>query len=147
MMIRKKGKLIGALSLLLVFALINCASVEKRYKKGQEMESKGRLEEAAQRYIKVLAKDPSMQDARVRLEDVADPRRRDRRQRRCGTDGVNTLSLTLSLPYRKQSFSPQYFFIQSENPHEGRGLRKVASQGVTTPWPRHRAQVSIRSVC
>lgn len=34
------------------------------------MESKGRLEEAAQRYIKVLNKDPSMQDARVRLENV-----------------------------------------------------------------------------
>ncbi len=70
MMIREKGRFIGVLSLIMVFALINCASVEKRYKKGQELESKGRLEEAAQRYIKVLAKDPSMQDARVRLENV-----------------------------------------------------------------------------
>jgi len=70
MMIRKKRNFFAVLTLALVFALINCTSVEKRYKKGQEMESKGRLEEAAQRYIKVLAKDPSMQDARVRLEDV-----------------------------------------------------------------------------
>jgi len=70
MMIRKKRKFLVIFSLILVFALINCASVEKRYKKGQELESKGRLEEAVQRYIKVLKKDPSMEDARVRLEDV-----------------------------------------------------------------------------
>jgi len=70
MMIREKRNFLAVLTLALIFALINCASVEKRYRKGQEMESKGRLEEAAQRYIKVLAKDPSMQDARVRLEDV-----------------------------------------------------------------------------
>jgi len=70
MMIRQKRYFLSVLILALIFALINCASVEKRYRKGQEMESKGRLEEAAQRYIKVLAKDPSMQDARVRLENV-----------------------------------------------------------------------------
>ena len=70
MMIRQKRNFLTVLTLALIFALINCASVEKRYKKGQELESKGRLEEAAQRYIKVLTKDPSMQDARVRLEDV-----------------------------------------------------------------------------
>lgn len=70
MMIRQKRKFLTVLTLALIFSLINCASVEKRYRKGQEMESKGRLEEAAQRYIKVLRKDPSMQDARVRLEDV-----------------------------------------------------------------------------
>jgi len=70
MMIRQKRNFLTVLTLALIFALINCASVEKRYRKGQEMESKGRLEEAAQRYIRVLKKDPSMQDARVRLEDV-----------------------------------------------------------------------------
>ena len=69
-MIRKKRSVLAVLTLALVFALIHCASVEKRYRKGQEMESKGRLEEAAQRYIRVLTKDPSMQDARVRLENV-----------------------------------------------------------------------------
>jgi tetratricopeptide (TPR) repeat protein len=61
---------IGALSLFLVMALAGCVSVEKRFKKGQELESKGRLEEAAQRYIKVLAKDPGMEDARQSLADV-----------------------------------------------------------------------------
>jgi len=61
---------IGTLSLFLVMALAGCVSVEKRYKKGQELESKGRLEEAAQRYIKVLAKDPGMEDARQKLADV-----------------------------------------------------------------------------
>ncbi|MBE3110802.1 MAG: hypothetical protein IMZ46_09885, partial [Acidobacteria bacterium] len=60
----------GTLSLFLVMALAGCVSVEKRYKKGQELESKGRLEEAAQRYIKVLAKDPGMEDARQSLADV-----------------------------------------------------------------------------
>jgi tetratricopeptide (TPR) repeat protein len=70
MMIRQKRNFLVVFSLVLVFALIDCVSVEKRYRKGQELESKGRLEEAAQRYIKVLKKDPSMQDARVRLEDV-----------------------------------------------------------------------------
>lgn len=57
-------------SLILVFALMDCASVEKRFKKGQELESKGRLEEAAKRYIKVLSKDSTMDEARLRLENV-----------------------------------------------------------------------------
>jgi len=66
----EKRRFIGTLSLFLVIALVGCVSVEKRYKKGQELESKGRLEEAAQRYIKVLAKEPGMEDARQRLADV-----------------------------------------------------------------------------
>jgi tetratricopeptide (TPR) repeat protein len=70
MIIRQKRNFLMVLTLALIFALVSCASVEKRYRKGQEMESKGRLEEAAQRYIRVLNKDPSMQDARMRLEDV-----------------------------------------------------------------------------
>jgi len=70
MMIREKRKFIGVLSLFLFLALMNCASVDKKYRKGQELESKGRLEEAAQRYIRVLTKDPSMEDARQRLADV-----------------------------------------------------------------------------
>jgi len=57
-------------SVFLLMALVGCVSVEKRYKKGQELESKGRLEEAAQRYITVLTKDPGMEDARQRLADV-----------------------------------------------------------------------------
>ena len=34
------------------------------------MESKGRFEEAARHYIKVLAKDPTFEDARQRLQNV-----------------------------------------------------------------------------
>jgi tetratricopeptide (TPR) repeat protein len=70
MIIRKKRIFLSALSLFLFSALISCASVEKRFKKGKEMESKGRFEEAARYYIKVLAKDPTFEDARQRLENV-----------------------------------------------------------------------------
>lgn len=52
----------------LVFA--GCVSTEKRYRKGQALESQGRLEEAAQRYIAVLAKEPGREDARERLAEV-----------------------------------------------------------------------------
>jgi tetratricopeptide (TPR) repeat protein len=58
------------LAVFLLGALAGCVSVEKRYKKGQELEAKGRLEEAAQRYITVLTKDPNMEDARRSLADV-----------------------------------------------------------------------------
>ena len=70
MIIRKKRIFLSALALFLFFALINCVSVENRFKKGKEMESKGRFEEAARYYIKVLAKDPTFEDAQQRLENV-----------------------------------------------------------------------------
>jgi tetratricopeptide (TPR) repeat protein len=57
-------------SLFLLTALAGCVSVEKRYRKGQQLESQGRLEEAAQRYIAVLTRDPTREDARQRLADV-----------------------------------------------------------------------------
>jgi tetratricopeptide (TPR) repeat protein len=66
----KPRPFVAIVSLFLLAALVGCASVEKRYKKGQELEEKGRLEEAAQRYISVLAKDPNREDARQRLADV-----------------------------------------------------------------------------
>ena len=66
----KSGPFVTIVALSLLAALVGCASVEKRYKKGQELEEKGRLEEAAQRYISVLAKDPGREDARQRLADV-----------------------------------------------------------------------------
>jgi tetratricopeptide (TPR) repeat protein len=68
----KKGPFVAvvSLSLLALMALAGCVSTEKRYKKGQELESKGRLEEAAQRYIAVLAKEPGREDARQRLTEV-----------------------------------------------------------------------------
>jgi tetratricopeptide (TPR) repeat protein len=55
---------------LVLAPLSGCVSVEKRYRRGQELESQGRLEEAAQRYIAVLAKEPDREDARQRLVDV-----------------------------------------------------------------------------
>jgi len=66
----KPKPFVAIVSFFLLAALVGCASVEKRYKKGQELEGKGRLEEAAQRYISVLAKDPDREDARQRLADV-----------------------------------------------------------------------------
>jgi len=57
-------------TMFLVAILAGCVSVEKRYKKGQELEGQGRLEEAAQRYMTVLAKEPGREDARERLADV-----------------------------------------------------------------------------
>jgi len=67
---RKKRKFLLVLSLFLIFALNYCASTEKRFKKGKEMESKGRFEEAARYYIKVMEKDPTWEETRQRLENV-----------------------------------------------------------------------------
>jgi len=60
----------AAVSLVLLFALAGCATAEKRYQKGQKLEGQGRLEEAARRYITVLAKEPGREDARRRLAEV-----------------------------------------------------------------------------
>ncbi len=64
------GPFRAILAVVLLGALAGCVSVEKRYKKGQELEAKGRLEEAAQRYITVLTKEPNMEEARRSLADV-----------------------------------------------------------------------------
>lgn len=72
-MINANGKprpALAALSLVVLVLAFGCASTEKRYRKGLELESKGRLEEAAQRYIAVLAKEPGRTDARDRLAEV-----------------------------------------------------------------------------
>ena len=66
----KPRPLIAVVSVFLLVVLAGCVSVEKRYRKGQELEAKGRLEEAAQRYITVLTKDPNMEEARRSLADV-----------------------------------------------------------------------------
>ena len=66
----KPRSLIAVVCVFLMAGLAGCVSVEKRYKKGQELEAKGRLEEAAQRYITVLTKDPNMEEARRSLADV-----------------------------------------------------------------------------
>lgn len=71
MMTKARSRLFVAIvSLLLFAALAGCVSVEKRYRKGQELEGQGRLEEASQRYIAVLAKEPGREDARERLADI-----------------------------------------------------------------------------
>ena len=54
----KTRPFVAILSLLLLASAVGCVSTEKRYKKGVELESEGRLEEAAQRYVAVLAKEP-----------------------------------------------------------------------------------------
>jgi tetratricopeptide (TPR) repeat protein len=60
----------AAVSLALIGAVLGCATTEKRFKKGQDLEGQGRLEEAAQRYITVLAREPGREDARQRLAEV-----------------------------------------------------------------------------
>ncbi len=68
-----KNTRLRPLAAIIIASLIvaaGCVSTEKRYKKGQELEGQGRLEEAAQRYIAVLAKEPGREDARERLADV-----------------------------------------------------------------------------
>ena len=60
----------AVVSAFLLFAVSGCVSTEKRYQKGQKLESQGRLEEAAQRYITVLSKEPGREDARQRLADM-----------------------------------------------------------------------------
>lgn len=60
----------AVVAILLVGGLAGCVTTEKRYRKGQALEGQGRLEEASQRYIAVLAKEPGREDARRSLEDV-----------------------------------------------------------------------------
>ncbi|UCE02020.1 MAG: hypothetical protein JSW67_12255 [Candidatus Latescibacterota bacterium] len=55
--------LVGALAM-------GCASATKRLEQGAELESQGRYEEAAQRYIQALRKDPGLVDARERLTQL-----------------------------------------------------------------------------
>lgn len=70
MMRRKTKEFLWGLSLLLLFAQVCCISTEERFKKGKELESQGRFEEAARNYIKVLKKDPTWEEAQQRLENV-----------------------------------------------------------------------------
>jgi tetratricopeptide (TPR) repeat protein len=69
-MTTRKGRIVAIVSLFLLAAVVGCVTTEKRYKKGQQLEGQGRLEEAAQRYITVLAKEPGREDARQRLAEV-----------------------------------------------------------------------------
>lgn len=56
--------------LVLVLCVAGCVSARKRYEQGVELEQKGRLVEAARRYIDALEKDPNEAGARERLEEI-----------------------------------------------------------------------------
>src|SRR5215213_9953121 len=49
-----------------------CASAGKRYEQGMELEQRGRPADAAGRYIDALKRDPSLADARARLQETGD---------------------------------------------------------------------------
>ena len=57
--------------LLLLVALVSgCASAEKRFNQGLEMETRGQYESAMMRYIQALEKEPGLEDARVRVRET-----------------------------------------------------------------------------
>lgn len=66
----KSRSSVAILSGLVLSLTFGCVSTEKRYQKGLALEAKGQLEEAAQRYIAVLTKEPGREDARGRLAEV-----------------------------------------------------------------------------
>ena len=49
-----------------------CASAGKRLEQGRELESHGNYDAAVYRYVEALEKDPSLQEARVRLMEAGD---------------------------------------------------------------------------
>lgn len=56
---------------LLVFAVFGgCASADKRFNQGSEMEAKGQYEMAVRRYVQALEKDPGHEAARFRLSEA-----------------------------------------------------------------------------
>lgn len=55
-----------------LFLIPACASAGKRFEQGRELEEAGRPADAARRYIQALQKDPSLQDARLRLQETGD---------------------------------------------------------------------------
>jgi tetratricopeptide (TPR) repeat protein len=61
-----------AAALLAALALGACASAQKRYDQGVELEERGRPADAAERYIEALKKEPGLPEARTRLQDAGD---------------------------------------------------------------------------
>ncbi len=59
-------------SLLILAVLGGCASADKRFNQGSEMEAKGQYEQAVMRYVQALEKDSSLDAARNRLIEVGD---------------------------------------------------------------------------
>lgn len=58
--------------LFIIAVLSGCASADKRFGQGQEQEMRGQYENAVQRYVQALEKDPGYTEARVRLAEVGD---------------------------------------------------------------------------
>ena len=56
--------------LLILFVLGGCASADKRFEQGNEMEAKGQYEQAVMRYVQALEKDHTYEPARIRLLEV-----------------------------------------------------------------------------
>ncbi|HEU0055533.1 MAG TPA: hypothetical protein VFQ39_20235, partial [Longimicrobium sp.] len=61
-----------AAAMLAALALGACASAQKRYEQGVELEQAGRPADAARRYIDALKKEPGLAEARARLQDAGD---------------------------------------------------------------------------
>jgi hypothetical protein len=60
----------AAIIALVPLALAGCMSAGKRYEQGLTLESRGRPADAARRYIDALRRDPSLTDARARLQET-----------------------------------------------------------------------------
>ncbi len=56
--------------LLIIAVLGGCASADKRFNQGSEMEAKGQYEQAVMRYVQALEKDPGLDAARYRLVET-----------------------------------------------------------------------------
>lgn len=68
------------LVLLLIAFLCGCASAEKRLEQGTDLEARGQYENAVMRYVQALEKDPSLDEARIRLVEAGDQAIADRLQ-------------------------------------------------------------------
>lgn len=64
---------IGWSVLALALIAAGCASANKRYEQGMDLEQQGRYEEAARKYIDALKKDRDHAEARARLREVGPP--------------------------------------------------------------------------
>lgn len=62
----------AALLLLVPLLAAGCVTASKRYEQGLRLEERGRPAEAARRYVDALRRDPSLQEARVRLQETGD---------------------------------------------------------------------------
>jgi tetratricopeptide (TPR) repeat protein len=69
MRIRKHLRRAAVLAALLPLSVAGCMSANKRLEQGLRLEERGRPAEAARRYVDALRRDPSLADARTRLQE------------------------------------------------------------------------------